>query len=100
MRFNSGKSRVDLIPMDALIELAKVYEFGSKKYDDHNWAKGLSWEQTRASLLRHLSSWSLGEDRDKESELHHDLHVAWNALTLVAMRIRNKGVDDRFKLDV
>jgi orotate phosphoribosyltransferase-like protein len=85
--------------MDALEELTRVYDYGSKKYADHNWAKGLSWEQIRDSLMRHMTKWSLGEDFDKESGLPHDVHITWNALTLIAMRIREKGEDDRFKLN-
>ena len=37
VRFDAGKSRVDLIPVGPLIELGKLYEVGAKKYSDRNW---------------------------------------------------------------
>lgn len=98
-RFNEGKVGTYLIPPDVLLEVAKVYDFGAKKYGAHNWCNGLSWDKgTRASLERHLLKWASGEDYDDESGLPHDLHVAWNALTMVAHRIRGIGVDDRYKV--
>lgn len=99
-RYNEGKARWDLIPMYALDEIAKVYEYGTKKYDDHNWRKGLEWNKgCAASLLRHLSAWQDGEDYDPESGLPHDVHIAWNAITLVAIRLKNEGTDDRYRAD-
>lgn len=97
-RHNKGKPGFHLLPLDALQEICSVYDFGANKYAPWNWAKGLSWSDTQASLLRHLAAWSIGEERDSESGLPHDVHIAWNAITLVAMRIRGIGKDDRFKL--
>lgn len=98
-RYNEGKAGFNLLPLDALKEICKVYDFGATKYAPWNWAKGLSWSETQASLMRHLAAWSIGEERDEESGLHHDVHIAWNAITLVAMRLRLIGTDDRFKLN-
>ncbi len=98
-RLNKGKPGVHLVPLDVLEELARVYDYGEGKYSAHNWEKGLEWDKgIKASLLRHLCRWSGGEDYDEESGLPHDLHIAFNALALIAMRIREKGIDDRFKL--
>lgn len=98
-RFNEGKPGVHLIPLDALVELAKVYDYGEIKYSAHNWEKGLHWDKgIKASLIRHLARWSCGEDFDEESKLPHDLHIAFNALALITMRIREKGTDDRHKV--
>lgn len=96
-RDNKGKPRWDLVPLDAVEEYADCLAFGATKYEERNWEKGLSWSQTAASLLRHLTRWMLGEDKDKESGLHHDVHIAFNAIALITFRIRNKGVDDRPK---
>lgn len=98
-RYNKGKPGLNLLPLDALREICKVYDFGASKYAPWNWAKGLSWSETQASLMRHLTDWSLGIDKDEESGLYHDIHIAWNAITLVAMRLRGIGKDDRYKLN-
>lgn len=97
-RYNKGKGSLNLLPLDALREICKVYDFGASKYAPWNWAKGLSYSETQASLMRHLTDWSIGVDKDTESGLYHDVHIAWNAITLVALRIRGIGTDDRFKL--
>jgi len=97
-RFDSGKPRFELIPSDALGELAMVYTKGAEKYAEHNWCKGMSWSRCLGSLLRHTFAWAVGEDLDKETGLHHMAHAAWNCLTLVAYAKRTVGNDDRLKL--
>lgn len=94
-RFNAGKLRYDLIPPDALADVARVYTYGANKYEPRNWEKGLSWSDTLASLERHVQAFKAGEDRDAESGLPHMAHVAWNALTLLAFASRGTGTDDR-----
>lgn len=32
--------RMSLLPVEALRYVSRVYDFGSQKYDDHNWRKG------------------------------------------------------------
>jgi len=97
-RYDAGKPRFELIPPDALIEVAKVYEMGAEKYDADNWVKGMSWRRVVGSMLRHTMSWLGGEDVDKESGVAHMAHVAWGALTLIAYGKRGVGVDDRVKV--
>lgn len=96
-RFNVGKSRWDLVPWGPLSELVNVYTYGSKKYADNNWRKGLKFSDTFAALQRHLMAWYSGESRDSESNCHHLAHVAWNAFTLIELEFLGKGVDDRVK---
>lgn len=97
-RFNTDKARMDLLPWDALEELAKHYGVGAKKYSDRNWEKGLHWNKgCMASLLRHVAAWSRGEDIDPENGQHHDVAILWNAIALVTFRLRGTGIDDRAK---
>lgn len=98
VKFDSGKPRMELMPPDALIEVAKVYTMGAEKYAARNWEKGTDWGRANGALLRHLMAWMGGEDKDPESGLWHMAHVAWNALCLLAYQIRGVGNDDRFKL--
>lgn len=87
--------RYDLIPADALEELAQVYTMGAQKYAERNWEKGMPWSKCFASLMRHAWSFWKGETHDTESGLHHMSHVAWNAMTLVSYTKRNVGEDNR-----
>lgn len=96
LRYNQNKARMDLLPWDALVEVAHHYRVGAAKYAERNWEKGMKWDEgCAASLARHLAAWSQGEDIDPENGQHHDVAMAWNALALVAYRLRGIGEDDR-----
>ena len=87
--------RFDLIPFDALEEVARVYGYGARKYAEHNWARGYAWSLTLGALLRHVSRFMCGEDRDPETGCLHLAHAAWHCLTLIAFVHRGLGTDDR-----
>lgn len=70
-KYDSGKVRLELLPLDAVLEIGKVLTHGASKYSDNNWVKGMSWRRVLGSTLRHLFAWSLGESMDKESGLSH-----------------------------
>lgn len=97
-RDNEGKPRMSLLPFDALRELASLFTWGASKYGAWNWAKGLSWSETMDSLIRHQEKWLKREELD-ESGFNHDVHILWNAIVLVAMRLRGIGKDDRYRSD-
>jgi hypothetical protein len=90
--------RYDFLPFDALDAVARVYAFGAKKYDDHNWAKGYSWSLSLGALGRHFSAIMKGEDVDPESGELHAAHIAFHCFTLIAFKLRGKGKDDRCKI--
>lgn len=103
LRFDDDKVLHQLLPPDALHELAKVYTMGAKKYEPNNWRKGMKWSRVIGSLKRHLNALERGEDYDGErgveadgkSGLLHAAHVAWNAITLLEYyKIYPQG-DDR-----
>lgn len=94
---DSGKVRLDLLPPEALTEIAKVLTFGAQKYAAHNWRGGFVWSRTIAALLRHFFAWMRGEDNDPETGLSHIAHVGCNVLFLLTFIITKTGIDDRFK---
>lgn len=99
LRFDEGKSRVDLIPADAMLELGRVYEAGDRKYrplgGPRNWEKGMPWTKVLGPLMRHLFHWMMGETRDPEDGQRHIAKVAWNAIALLTYELRKIGEDDR-----
>lgn len=94
VRFNSNKTRFDLIPQSWIRVLAQILTQGAKKYALRNWEKGISWSETLASLHRHLDAWISGEKYDPETKCHHLGHVAWNALALMTFELRGIGKPD------
>jgi len=96
-RYNDGK--VDftyvLSAPKSLEGLARVYEFGAKKYARDNWKRGLSYMTLIASLMRHLLKFISGENLDEESKLPHVSHILWNAQILSEMYYTRKDMDDR-----
>lgn len=97
-RYNEGKPRWSLLPMKTLEGAVKVLEFGSEKYEDYNWVKGLHVRGVYESLQRHLNSFMDMEDFDKESGLHHIDHVICNAIFIKYMLDNKPEFDDRVDL--
>ncbi len=95
VKYDQDKLRYDLIPANALDELAKVYTFGAKKYADRNWEKGMAWSRIFGAIMRHSWAWFRGQTHDPETGLNHMVHAAWGCLALVEYSITNKGEDDR-----
>jgi hypothetical protein len=87
--------RFDLLPWEALEEVARVYAFGAEKYEDHNWWRGYKWSLSLGALFRHISRWMCGETNDQESGLHHLAHATFHCLTLISFQRAKRGTDDR-----
>lgn len=94
-KHDSGKLRFDLIPTYPLEELARVYTIGAKKYDDHNWRKGILYSRIFAAMMRHAWAWWRGSVHDPEDGQHHLSSVAWCAFTLMWFERFRPGYDDR-----
>lgn len=90
-------ARYDLIPPEALEQLAKLYGFGASKYDDHNWRNGFDWSKSYAALQRHANQFWAGQDNDEETGLPHMASVAWHAFTLLTFMQEHPLYDDRYK---
>lgn len=71
----TGKGRMDLLPMCALIRLSKHYEKGGKDHGDYNWQKGIPMHSFLDSALRHLAKYM-----DGQTDEDHLCAAAWNIL--------------------
>ena len=88
--------RYDLVPTDAVGQIAEVYGFGAQKYSNHNWRKGYDWGLSYGALQRHLEAFWNGEDTDPESGLPHLAHAGWHCLALLTFMREHPELDDRF----
>ena len=95
LKFDHGKTRMELVPVDVIEALSAVLTTGAEKYRDRSWEQGMAWSRPYAALLRHLIAWWSGQDTDPESGHSHLWHVLTNAAFLVAYEQRGIGEDDR-----
>lgn len=96
---DAGKPRVDLIPSCAILDIGRVFAYGSNKYGDFNWRRGMPWLKLYGSTLRHLYKWAAGEKLDDESALPHLAHAAANILMLMDYAHHHLGEDNRVNSD-
>lgn len=99
-KFDGGKSRLDLIPPNALEEVGHVLAYGAEKYGQYNYLGGMAWTRLAGAILRHTYAWLRGEDLDPESGLSHISHAAASCLMLLEYIKRGKGEDDRYCDDI
>lgn len=84
-----GKLRWALLPINAVREVVRVFEFGAKKHSEFGWrgvpnAKQFYYE----SCMRHLTDWYWdGLDEDPESGLHPLAHLGADTLILLARKL-------------
>ena len=80
-RHNDGKPEMSYVLQGpkGLAGLAKVLEFGGRKYDRGNWLKGFPDTSLIDSMMRHLTAYISGEVLDPESGLPHIDHIHANA---------------------
>lgn len=88
--------RFDLIPVEALQEVARLYGFGAQKYEAHNWRKGYEWSKSYASMMRHATGFWAGEDIDPETGCSNLAGVIFHAMALMVFVDEQPQYDDRF----
>ena len=97
-KYDGEKTRWELLPYDAIEEVARVYTMGAHKYADRNWEKGIAYSRILGALQRHLTAWYQGERYDPENGQPHLASVVWNGLALLAYELRGMNAgefDDR-----
>ena len=82
-KLDTGKVGLHLLPTAPLEEIAKVLDFGAKKYAANQWRKGMKWSRLLAALWRHTFAWARGIDNDPETGLSHLAHAGCCLLFLL-----------------
>lgn len=81
-----GKGRYDLIPPEAIHELAIHFEDGAKKYGERNWELGQPISRIMDSALRHTFSYMA-----KKKDENHLAAACWNLVAAMTIRARAKA---------
>lgn len=93
-------ARYDMIPAEALAEVAVAYGRGELKYPAdadgrQNWEKGYPYRYSFGAMMRHAWRFWRGEDYDPETGVHHLALVVWHCFTMMTFQARGIGTDDR-----
>jgi len=88
-KLDKGKVRAGLMFTGfrrALMEVAKVSTYGAEKYSPNGWEEVEDgFERYYDAMMRHLLAVDEG---DRESEILHLSHAAWNMLAMLELHIR------------
>lgn len=85
-KFDAGKPRYDLLPFDALDEVAGVLGHGATKYGEDNWRLVPDARKRYiAAALRHISAYQQGRERDEETGRHALAHAICSLLFIAAL---------------
>jgi len=89
------KSRIDLIPARALLEVGLVLAHGTKKHPEEPMSVKRDVNKEFGAMQRHAWKWKNGEKFDSDSNLHHLAHSAARALIALEQELKEeKEVDD------
>ena len=94
LKFDEGKPCMSDIPQLSLMSVAKVFNYGAKKYSKFNYSGGTDWLRYYDAAQRHMNAWMTGEDIDESSHNHIDHAIASLMMLRENMHL-NTGVDNR-----
>ena len=78
-----NKTRWELMPLDCLEDIARVYTEGAKKYDYNSWQNlENGYERYKGALLRHLYA-ATYEEFDPETKVRHEAAICFNAIAML-----------------
>jgi hypothetical protein len=83
--------RYDLISPFGLQRLAVTYAEGARKYDDHNWRKGMPFSVLLNHIINHLTLYLA-----RENGTDHLAHAAWGLFALMEQEETNPDMNDLY----
>lgn len=96
---DAGKVPHELLPEDALEQVARVLAFGARKYRPRGWEDGIEYSRVYGAIKRHGKAWFQDrEELDPETGLSHLAHLACEVLFVLAFHMRGAdggSLDDR-----
>lgn len=93
---DGGKPPISLVPSELIEGAARAFDFGAKKYNAHNWRKGIPTSKLYDALQRHLLAWNEGENVADDSKLDHLDHAAACLAMLMQTVKGHREMDDRY----
>lgn len=91
--FQDNKLRWDLLPLEEIEDIVRVYHAGAKKYGPNRWQNlEDGFQRYKAAALRHLLEYEKGERVDADTGCFHLAQFAWNAITMLYLDKHGKGL--------
>lgn len=75
VKYDQGKPDLSMVSYELVETVARVREFGAKKYERNNWKRGFKITRSLAAALRHIFLFLSGETNDSESGISHLGHA-------------------------
>ena len=75
------KLRWELLPLEDIEDIVKVYTEGAKKYGPNSWQNlEDGYNRYKAAAFRHLLEYEKGNEFDEETGCRHLAQAVWNLL--------------------
>ena len=82
----------ELLPLQDIEDVVKVYTAGAKKYGPDQWQNlPDGYNRYKAALFRHLVEYEKGNWLDEETGCIHLAQVAWNAIAMLHIEKERHG---------
>lgn len=95
-----GKAPLELIPWEAIDEIAWAMFNGAEKYGRYNFFIDPIRAKTYiGAMFRHVKAWATGENADPDSGRHPLAHVGACCLIVMASEQRGTLIDDRLECE-
>ena len=84
LKYDNEKLRWDLLPLEDIEDVVKVYTEGTKKYVPNSWQNLTDgYNRYKAAMFRHLLEYEKGNTIDEETGCKHLAQVVWNAIAML-----------------
>ena len=83
-KYDQGKLRWDLLPLNLIEKVVEIYTFGAEKYGVNTWQNlEDGYNRYKAAMFRHLMEFEKGNVIDDESGREHLAHMVWNGIAML-----------------
>ena len=96
LKYDDEKIMLELIAPELLFAVGITLTYGANKYDAENWRKGINYKRIYGGVMRHMTAWFNGENKDPESGLPHLWHAATGMMFLITYEEHDMSYGDKF----
>lgn len=92
-KYDQGKLRWDLLPLNLIEKVVEIYTFGAEKYGANTWQNlEDGYNRYKAAMFRHLMEFEKGNVVDDETGKEHLAHMVWNAIAMMHFAMKDKKI--------